>query len=317
MGRNCVRRAQVGEVAATAGSISGPSLSISSANPSDLTASNMILNKLTSIQGQLTTMDERVRKNEAALANRTADRAASASESLTPNPASSVAQNFDRSTAENVVPNTDFLQNNDVIQKHVDARLFEYSAMATRHMPGKLKSQRGGQDVPFRRFVGWPQHYVLVGPNKERPSYDSLKPTQWITGVIRAALDLPPAEKDKKFEYIANLMKDASDFSFESARACHAVVLTTMEADRLTWLDTDGLDRARRHHAQRHAPGGGGASFDSNYSAEGKSMLCKFYLDGTCKRHKSHHKNGTFYKHTCQICGASHPNRSCKPKPKS
>ena len=136
VGRNCARRAQVGEVAATAGSISGPSLSVSNANPPDLTASNLILNKLTSIQGQLTSMDERVRKNEAALAGRTTDRAASASESLTPNPASSVAQNFDLSTTENVVPNTDFLQNSDVIQKHVDARLLECSSMASKISKG-------------------------------------------------------------------------------------------------------------------------------------------------------------------------------------
>ena len=34
-------------------------------------------------------------------------------------------------------------------------------------------------------------------------------------------------------DYLGNLMEDASDFSWESAKASHAVVLTNMEADRL------------------------------------------------------------------------------------
>ena len=53
-------------------------------------------------------------------------------------------------------------------------------------------------------------------------------------------------------DYLGNLMEDASDFSWESAKASHAIVLTNMEADRLHWTDTDKLDQIRRAHAQRH-----------------------------------------------------------------
>ena len=55
-----------------------------------------------------------------------------------------------------------------------------------------------------------------------------------------------------KLKYLAHLLEDASDFSFESAKACHAVVLTDMERDKLTWEDTHEFDRYRRQHAQRH-----------------------------------------------------------------
>ena len=47
-------------------------------------------------------------------------------------------------------------------------------------------------------------------------------------------------------------MEDASDFSWDSAKACHAVILTNMEADRLNWADTDKIDRIQCAHAQRH-----------------------------------------------------------------
>ena len=54
------------------------------------------------------------------------------------------------------------------------------------------------------------------------------------------------------FDYFGNLMEDASDFSWESAKAPHAIVLTNMEADRLQWTDNEKLDPIRRPHAQRH-----------------------------------------------------------------
>ena len=53
-------------------------------------------------------------------------------------------------------------------------------------------------------------------------------------------------------DYLDNLMEDASDFSWEAAKASHAIALNNMEADRLKWTDTDKLDRIRRAHAQRH-----------------------------------------------------------------
>ena len=163
----------------------------------------------------------------------------------------------------------------------------------------------------------WPQHYVLVGPRKERPSYNQLKPTQWVAGVLRAAIDLPTDQKDKKIEYLANLMEDALDFSFENAKVCHVVVLTTMEADKLTWLDTDRLDRYRRSHAQRPVTSNKDQNFDGMSDNSTTSMVCKYYLTHSCKSHGSHHTKGIFYKHNCQICGENHKNKSCIQKSKN
>ena len=71
-----MRKAQVGDVAATAGSTSGPCHTETS-NPPDLTATNLILSQLTAIQGQISSIDERVWKTEAAVAGQTTDRAVS------------------------------------------------------------------------------------------------------------------------------------------------------------------------------------------------------------------------------------------------
>ena len=57
------------------------------------------------------------------------------------------------------------------------------------------------------------------------------------------------------FDILANLMEDASDFSWDSAKTCHAILLTNMEADKVSWVETDKVDRFRRAHAQRHVTG--------------------------------------------------------------
>ena len=55
-----------------------------------------------------------------------------------------------------------------------------------------------------------------------------------MAGVIKGALDLSQSDRMCQLKYLANLLEDASDFSFENAKACHAVVLTGMEHDKLS-----------------------------------------------------------------------------------
>ena len=37
------------------------------------------------------------------------------------------------------------------------------------------------------------------------------------------------------FNYLVNLMRDASDFSWEAAKASHTIFLTSMDGQRLKW----------------------------------------------------------------------------------
>ena len=109
-----------------------------------------------------------------------------------------------------------------------------------------------------------------------RPTYDDLKLTQWVAGFVRCI------QKEKSEEastcmpdYLGNLMDDASDFSWESAKTSHAIVLTNMEADQLQWTNTEKLDLIRRAHAQRHVSAG------QNTSA--RASLAKKLKNGTPK----------------------------------
>ena len=328
VGRKCRRRrAQVGDVSANPLDASGPANSDqveqgASANLSN-EVSNAILTQLTSISARLDSMDERVRSNETALADKSAERAtvpvpgaANASSALgVSQPSSSNPTPLSNNDA--IVPSVAQLNADSALQRQVEQRMLELHQKNELALPGKMISQRGGGNIPIKRSVPWPQNYVLVGPNKKRPSYDTLNPMEWTSGIIKAALDLPNPQRDQKLEYVSSLLEDAADFSFESAKACHAVVLTTMENDRLDWKDTDRLDRLRRCHAQRHMNENSNSAAASNKhvksvnSGFNRTANCRFFQSNKCGQEKSHITNGTFYQHLCEKCGGGHTTRSC------
>ena len=95
----------------------------------------------------------------------------------------------------------------------------------------KIKSQRGGPvDIFVKNRVKWPHEFVLSGPSKERVSYNNLTVLQWVAGFCRTVKE----EKDlgireHMLDYIISLLDDAQDFSWQAAKASHAVLLCRME----------------------------------------------------------------------------------------
>ena len=114
-------------------------------------------------------------------------------------------------------------------------------------------------------------------------------------------------------------MEDASYFSWDSAKACHAILLTNMEADRISWNETEKIDRIRRAHAQRHVTATSSSatrSFTKKLkNTQSKSGLnCKYFQEGTC-RYPSHHRSaGQFYRHVCETCDGLHMTKNCSQK---
>ena len=299
-----------------------PTVSASATPSTPVTQSDrddLILSTLNAINAKVTALDGRVLHTERALADQTThpvNPIAATSDSQNAN-TSNVATPTALSVSTAVVPTTDYLKNNLDIQKQVDARFVElHNAQVLSSSTGKLKSQRGGlTDVPIKKFVAWPQHYVLIGPDRRRPTYDELDPTKFMAGRIKGALDLTEPDRSANLKYLANLLEDASDFNFDNAKACHAVVLTTMEQDQVSWQDTSELDRFRRQHAQRHDnPAKNSHSKKSDNATQPKEMLCKYFNNSQCFRQKSHLTKGTWFLHLCSKCRGEHSARKCGPK---
>ena len=58
--------------------------------------------------------------------------------------------------------------------------------------------------------------------------------------------------KDTMVAYMADLMEYATDFSWQGAKAAHAVLMCEMERGTVNWENGDRIDRIRRAHAQKH-----------------------------------------------------------------
>ena len=157
-------------------------------------------------------------------------------------------------TPVTVAPNTSIATPdlNALRQLKVEQRLKE---LQETEKQGKLKSLRGGSvEVMVKHKVKWPHEYILSGSSKERVSYDQLSVIQWVAGFCRIMREEKNTDsKEFMLDYLVSLLDDAQDFSWEAAKASHAVLLCRMEQGEIeNYSQIDKIDRIRRANAQRH-----------------------------------------------------------------
>ena len=174
----------------------------------------------------------------------------------------------------------------------------------------KIKSQRGGPvDTFVKNRVKWPHEFVLSGPSKERVSYNNLTVLQWVARFCRTMKE----EKDllvreHMLDYMMSLLDDAQDFSWQAAKASHAVLLCRMEQGEISdWGQVDKIGRIRRANAQKHIPIVSNNQYTKSNASRlstkaQKTMPCVYYNQGSCTQSKSHKTKGIFYKHICSAC---------------
>ena len=165
--------------------------------------------------------------------------------------------------------------------------------------------------------MAWPHDSVLGGVTRQRITYDQLSLTQFIQGFTRNILDeSDPKSREQMLWYLNDLMEDATDFSWASAKAAHAVLLCEMERGTVCWSDTSRIDRIRRAHAQKHCHFG-----KQNWGRKDqdvkKPWYCKLYQTGKCQFSKDHEYGGKIHKHVCSFCLSQgrisgHPEKECQ-----
>ena len=60
------------------------------------------------------------------------------------------------------------------------------------------------------------------------------------------------SKREKLISYMSDLMEDATDFSWQGAKAGHAVLCCELGRGSVSWNDVDRIDRIRRAHAQKY-----------------------------------------------------------------
>ena len=147
----------------------------------------------------------------------------------------------------------------------------------------------------------WPQNFVLGENNKTRMSYDNLSWCQWVSGFAIIAREESNVDtRNAMLDYLSEIMEDANDFSWQSSKASHAVLLCRMEEGKVEWSETTKIGIIRRAHAQRLPSQNVGVG--GKIKTETKLAVCQFFQKGMYQKDRDHKTGGTFYRHICSTC---------------
>ena len=127
------------------------------------------------------------------------------------------------------IPDLSVLRQDMSVQALIDQRR---NQLADAEKTGtKIKSLRGGSvEVLVPNLLKWQHEYVLSGLSKERVTYDQLSTTQWVAGFCRIMKEEKNLNSRKNMlDYMISLFDDANNFSWDAAKASHAVLLCRME----------------------------------------------------------------------------------------
>ena len=174
-----------------------------------------------------------------------------------------------------------------------------------------------------KKEVAWPHNHVLGGSSKNRISYDNLTMSQWVSGfatIVRDESDL--SIKNKMLEYLADIMEDSHDFGWAATKGSHVVLLCKMEEGRVTWDETQKIDRIRRAYAHRTASLPPNTHNNKKLSNKDHSMPCRYYQKNSCSHKGGHETGGRLYLNVCSHChsqgkNVAHSLKECKKQTKN
>ena len=199
------------------------------------------------------------------------------------------------------LPNLSTLRSSVKIQRQVDNRLREPELLqcdSGNELKGRIKSKRGGP-VKVKKIVKkkvvWPHEAILGGANQTRVTYDQLSLSQWVQGFCPNIIDEQYNDRQERMiSYMSDLMEDATDFSWQNAKAAHA------EHGTVSWEDTEQIDPIQCVHAQKHTVSNAkGWTKADNFK---KPWFCRFYQNGTCQFSMDHEVAGKMHRHICAAC---------------
>ena len=134
-------------------------------------------------------------------------------------------------------------------------------------------------DVYVNQRDKWPHEFVLARTSKDRLNYNQLNITQWMAGFCQIMRDEENLQtKGHMLDYLITLLDDSNDFSWQAAKASHAVLLCRMEQGEIaTWAEAEKLDPIQRANAQRHTSGSlvntGGQKFKKRLDLSEKCQI--------------------------------------------
>ncbi len=173
--------------------------------------------------------------------------------------------------------------------------------------------------------IDWPHFHVFRAGSSKSVKYTDLTLAEFVYGYCSQMSECKdPNQLMLMIKHLQELMEDTSDFSWDRAKAFHAIVLNKFEQNKLNWQNREEIQYLRRKHAQRveaapptgqatKANGGNGVKSSRRVRADPGTKACVAYNKGSCKEPGDH---GDLL-HICSFCLKAnnvcwkHPEKSC------
>jgi hypothetical protein len=145
------------------------------------------------------------------------------------------------------------------------------------------------------RNIPWPHFGVFKGPDRKPASYDSLTLPEFVGGYARIITRAEPDTQKAMLLHLVDLMEDAAAFPFQNVRNFHGIVLGLMEQDELGWHDEDKIQKLRQQYCRIPDNSAAKAPVDT-------APPCPDYQLGKCEHKSAHDHKGSRVQHICAWC---------------
>ena len=226
-----------------------------------------------------------------------------------------------QNATEGTIPSLQQLRQASDIHTKVQKRYQELEDTAGHGNQGNLDlllevlSRKQKQD---KVKVQWPQDLAFVGSMRKRPTYDQLTICQCLLGFMCIRQEeQDPVVKENMADYVTELLQDACDYGWESAKGAHSVLLHRMQDGVVTWHNVKEIHKIRKRYAHTVA---NSTSNDKNKVL--KIVPCLKYNKGQCSRSSDHEWQNMLLKHMCTHCHnvlnktEGYPRKDCSKAPK-
>ena len=169
----------------------------------------------------------------------------------------------------------------------------------------KAKSGRVKTAADFIKVeMEWPHFHVFRGASRKPAKYDEINLAEFVYGYLSIVLESEqsPAIGRRMLQHLRGLMMDTSEYSFEAARNCHAIVMQQLEQTRITWDDADKMVELRKTYAQRGHAAEATATANSGREHTRGALFCLKFQEGRCTFHDDHQTSRGMVKHVCAFC---------------
>ena len=198
-----------------------------------------------------------------------------------------------------MIPSMNFLRDNAQLRRKVDTRIQQWEDQQKLDIQGKkLKSGlHRHQEGHVLVNVNWP-HEFCFSQDRSCPTYDDLSQMQFTQGFIGCVLEESDVNvRQNMLEYLQQLIQDAQETNWFTAKSAHKVLLIEMERGKISWKDVRLIHQMRARYTQRTIyPGSGEKKLGK------QAVPCKFFNKGNCIYENDHVEGQILQRHACAFC---------------